>query len=123
MAKARKERRRHLRIEKDITLEVDTGNGVHFTTRSVNISRGGVFFRVHRLIAATATGKIILHLPKEEKVCCRIELVRTEPASEIHEHYWAGRFHGLDKKGERKIAGFIDDSVKEHARGKRKPQK
>lgn len=112
MKSANKEKRRHSRVGECIPLEVYTGDGIHFASTTINISSGGVYFQVHRLIGATPGGKITVILPDGEKINCEIELIRTDSGATVSEYCWAGRFRKMSAGDLKKIARFINNACK-----------
>jgi CheY-like chemotaxis protein len=69
-----RERRRYFRLDVEVPLTLDAGDGVPYSLVTTNLSEGGLAVRAPRRLAPGAKVKIKLALPNERPIECRGEI-------------------------------------------------
>jgi len=114
------ERRKHPRVEGNIPLKLSSDEG-DVVTETWNLSRTGVYCRVHKHISPMTKLKIHLLLPSRKskrtvtkKISCQGVVVRTEQIPGTEFYNTAIFFNEIRQKDSDNISDFINERM-EHA--------
>jgi len=118
MRKVTVERRRHLRIKKQLPLKIK-GRDFDYVTETINISRSGAYCHIDKYIEPMTKLGIIILLPLKEKnrtamkkVHCHGVVVRTEE-SKKGGYNIAIFFNEISGPDSQKIGKYVEDYINE----------
>ncbi len=111
------EKRRHVRLEKNIPLRIVTDE-TEFVTETRNLSCSGAYCQVNRYIAPMTKLKIQLFLPlkihnkiQTKKVLCQGVIVRIENVPRENAYNIAIFFNEIQQKDSDRISEFINSII------------
>jgi len=113
------ERRRHLRIKKNLPLKISTGD-FDIVTETENISCVGAYCKTDKYLVPMTKLKVLILLPVHsrksivnKKVECEGVVVRTESSqNRNHQYKIAIFFNDIKNKDIKKISDYVDNHFK-----------